>query len=239
MCARVLNVSKEADSDSGSDESDSESESENGSNPDEPEVEDDFDSLGNKIARKVAALREKIPEVQPIPYEESAIAEHARCYPSLVKGEPRWQVSHLKPWQLVFADLIKFDYRVRGNKAGMLVVYDLVTDGVRVAPVHRKALIGDVWDRIVTQESLHLRPYKVTVVTDGCGAMHGILAEHAYKRGIDHLPIPPHQPHLNNVEGIVASYKADVAACLTAACAAEGPISEAHVMLRAEYVAYI
>ena len=56
VCARVLNVSKEADSDSGSDESDSESESENGSDPDEPEVEDDFDSLGNKIARKTVGM---------------------------------------------------------------------------------------------------------------------------------------------------------------------------------------
>ena len=106
-----------------------------------------------------------------------------------------------------------------------------MTDGVRVQPVRRKAQVGEVWDKIVTQESLDRRPYKVTVVTDGCGAMHGILAEHAFRRGIDHLPIPPHQPHLNNVEGIVATYKADVAACLTAACAEEGPVSEAHIML--------
>ena len=61
----------------------------------------------------------------------------------------------------------------------MLVVYDLVTDGVRVMAVKAKAEVGMAWDKIVTMESLDRRPYKVTVVTDGCGAMHGILAERA------------------------------------------------------------
>ena len=68
--------------------------------------------------------------------------------------------------------------------------------------------------------------------------MHGILAERALKRGIDHLPITPHQPHLNNVEGIVASFKADVACCLLKASTDGGPIGDAYVMACAEYVAY-
>ena len=86
----------------------------------------------------------------------------------------------MMPWQLCFADLITFDFRVRGNKVNLLLVYDLVTDGVRCIPCKAKAQIGEAWDKVVTMESLHLRPYKVTVVTDGCGAMHGILAENAF-----------------------------------------------------------
>ena len=43
------------------------------------------------------------------------------------------------PWALVFADLITFDFCVRGNKAHLLVGYVLVTDGVRVRPVKRKS----------------------------------------------------------------------------------------------------
>ena len=59
------------------------------------------------------------------------------------------------PWALIFVDLITFDFRVRGNKAHLLVADDLVTDGVRVRPVKRNAEIGDEWDKIVTMESLH------------------------------------------------------------------------------------
>ena len=227
-----------ADSDSDTDqEDDSDSESDVDYDEDEPIDESQFDENGLRIPEQCQPLRTEIP-LPRVPLADSHVAEHAMCYPALQQGQPRWQVKYLMPWALVFADLITFDFRVRGNKAHLLVVYDLVTDGVRVRPVKRKAEIGDEWDKLVTMESLHLRPHKVTVVTDGCGAMHGILADRALRRGIDHMPIPPYQPHLNNVEGIVGSFKADVACCLKAACVEGGPIHEAYVMACSEYVAY-
>ena len=231
-------TSKEADHESDSDEEASDdSESEPDSDSEEYTFEDDYDDDGNKVKHADVPLREVIYKPH-LPLGDSPVHAHALCYPALIPGQPRWQVDYLYPGQLWFADLVTFDFQVRGAKASVLLAYDLVTDGVRVQTVKRKACIGEAWDKIVTKESLDKRDYKVTVVTDGCGAMHGILAEHAYQRGIDHLPLVPNQPHLNNVEGIVASFKADVATCLLAACADEGPLSEAHILLAIEYVAY-
>ena len=36
----------------------------------------------------------------------------------------------------------------------MLVVYDLVTDGVRVRPIKAKAEIGDKWDKVPRQTTV-------------------------------------------------------------------------------------
>ncbi|MEC8025343.1 MAG: hypothetical protein VX223_15555, partial [Myxococcota bacterium] len=226
------------DSDSGEEaSSDSDSDSEH-DDDDEPIMEDEYDSDGNHHVPRIEPLRDLIHQRQ-VPMADCTVHAHALCYPALQKDRPRWQVEYLQPWQLIFADLITFDFRVRGSKAKVLLIYDLVTDGVRCVSMTRKAEIGAHWDKLVVQESLHLRPYKVTVVTDGCGAMHGLLVAEALRRDIDHLPIPPHQPHLNNIEGIVASFKADVAACLLKAMADDGPLTEAHVAMACEHVAYV
>ena len=220
-------------------EDDSDSDDEPDYDSDSPVDESTFDDHGIKLpsSELIKPLRNEFP-LPRVPMGDCPVHAHALCYPALQRFESRWNVQYMMPWQLCFADLITFDFRVRGNKVNLLLVYDLVTDGVRCIPCKAKAQIGEAWDKVVTMESLHLRPYKVTVVTDGCGAMHGILAENAFKRGIDHLPIVPHQPHLNNIEGIVASFKADVAACLLGTCVDAGPIHEAFVVACAEYVCY-
>ena len=68
----------------------------------------------------------------------------------------------MQPWQLIFADLVTFDFRVRGAKAKMLLIYDLVTDGIRCISMKRKADIGEQWNKLVVQESLNKREHKVT-----------------------------------------------------------------------------
>ena len=185
---------------------------------------------------EVVPLRETIPLPQ-LPLSEGIVAAHAACYPALRMLSPRWDVRMMFPWQLVFVDRVCFDFKLRGSKVHMLVVYDLVTGGVRVRPSRSKAEDGIEFDKIITMESLDRRPYKVTVATDNCGAMT-LVADAAQARHLDYLPLVPHQPHLNVVEGIVASFKADVAACLLNACVDGGPIHEGFIHYAAEHVAY-
>ena len=190
-----------------------------------------------EIEERVQPLRAEIP-LPFIDMSQSAVQPHALQYPALQHGESRWDVELLQPWQLIFADEISFDFVVKGKRQHMLIVGDLKTNGIRVRPTRFKTEHATEFDKLVTMESLDKRPYKVTVCTDGCGSMSVLLAAAAFQRQIDHLPIPPDSPHLNLVEGMIASFKADVSACLLAACLDDGPINESFVALAADYVAY-
>ena len=167
----------------------------------------------------------------------SKVKEHARNYPGLQKDGPRWDLSSMPPWSLIFVDEISFDFHVKGKRQHALLAYDLVTGGVRVKLSHKKSEHGLELDRIITNESLDKRDYKVTIVSDNCGSMN-LVRDAALKRGLDWLPTPTYQPHLNVVEGYVRHFKEDVAASLLGAIKEDGPIDEQFIVHAIEYVAY-
>ena len=75
-----------------------------------------FDENGVKLPDLVKPLRHEIP-LPSVPMADCNIQAQALCYPALQQYEPRWNVQYLMPWQLIFADLITFDFYVRGNKS--------------------------------------------------------------------------------------------------------------------------
>lgn len=174
---------------------------------------------------------------EPADTKDSIIKEWALAYPGLLPKGGRWDVEAMQPWMLMFVDTITFDFRVRGKKQYALVVYDLVTGGRRALPLRSKAEAGIEFDKLITRESLDKRKYKVTCSGDGCGSINGLVRDACLARHLDFIPLPPHRPSLNPVEGIIAGFKEDVAACLLPAIRGGG-IDESFVMFAAEYVAY-
>ena len=145
----------------------------------------------------------------------------------------------LRPSELLFADEIEFEqFKVKGKKQSMLLVYDAMTGGIRVKAENSKREHGDRFRELAIQEAWNKRGHKVTVSSDGCGSMT-YLRDSALDLGIDHWPIPPYSPRFNLAEQAIGSFKATVTACLLGASADKGPIDASYVQYAAEYVAYM
>ena len=203
--------------------------------PSDVKEESAFDADGLRISTQVEPLRGDIP-VRPV--RDTSVNPWARGYPALQPNAPRWDLDSLPPHSLLFVDPITFDFRVKGRRQHSLITYDYVTGGVRPLALQSKSEAGDRFNDLITMESLDKRGHKVTVVTDGCGAMIGLVKDAALRRGVDHIPLPPYSPHLNVVEGFISRFKADVASVLLPACRPCGPITEEFVQYAIDYVAY-
>ena len=220
--------SSDLDIDADADASDSDDDEHAQPDPDAPTDDESDDDK---------RVRESYKDIPDYPVKDSPIKPHARHYPALRPDAPRWDLRGLQPWSLVFVDEISFDFKVKGKRQHALMAYDLITGGVRVKLVKRKKELGDALDRIITNESLDKRNYKVTFVSDNCGGMN-LVRDTAMKRKCDWLPVPPYQPHLNVIEGYVRHFKEDVAAVMLGAMKEDGLIDEGFIVHAIEYVAY-
>ena len=166
------------------------------------------------------------------------LSEFYRFIPSAVPNFPRWLPDTLEPWSLHFVDPCFFDIKLHGKKAMALVFYDFVSKGIRIKFVTSLYMSGHTYDEFVTEESIDKRSVRVTVGTDGDGAMK--LVKHAaLRRGIGYLPMPPWSPNLNPVEKAIDVVKVTTMSCLLAACTKDGPITTAFVVFAAPYVCHV
>ena len=116
----------------------------------------------------------------------------------------------LRPSELLFADEIEFEqFKVKGKKPSMLLVYDAMTGGIRVKAENSKREHGEWFREMAIQEAWNKRGHKVTVSSDGCGSMT-YLRDAALDLGIDHWPIPPYSSRFNLAEQAIGSFKAMV-----------------------------
>ena len=170
---RHVYVVEEADSDAstGSEEANSDIDDTELAQPDTlaPLDEAHVNDEGQIIGETVQPLRSDIPNLS---VETSSIKAWALAYPGLA-ARGRWDISAMQPGSLWFVDIIALDFMVTGKKQGMLVCWDIVSGGVRVRPLKRKADAGVEFDKVITSESLDKRGYKVTISGDGCGAVGG------------------------------------------------------------------
>ena len=145
----------------------------------------------------------------------------------------------LQPSELLFTDEIVFEqFKVKGKKQSMLLVYDAMTGGIQVKAENSRREHGECFQEMAIQEAWNKWGHKVTVSSDGCGLMM-CLRDAVLDLGIDHWPIPPYSPQFNLAEQAIGNFKATVTACLLGASADKGPIDVSYVQYAAEYVAYM
>ena len=166
------------------------------------------------------------------------LSEFYRFIPSAVPNFPRWLPDTLEPWSLHFVDPCYFDIKLYGKNAIALVFYDYVSRGMRVKFITNAYLCGDAYDEFVVEESIDKRSVRVTVGTDGDGAMK-LVKNAAQKRNIGYLPIPPWSPNMNPVEKAIDVLKVTTMSVLLAACTKDGPITTAFVVFAAPYVCHV
>ena len=110
----------------------------------------------------------------------------------------------------------------------MLIGVDVKSNGWRVKQQVGKFENGDHIDEIITEEAPDKRPYKVAVVSDGCGSM-SLLQAVALQRGVDHWEIPPYSWDLNMAKGGINHFKQMVSSVMLAAMVPDRPINESFV----------
>ena len=231
---------EEADSGASTESEEANDEEEEMAQPDEraPLDEDSVSRDGRIVGENCRPLRASVPRLK---VSESQVPHWAIAYPGLFGGG-RWDIAAMQPGSLWFFDIVSFDFRVKHNRVHLLIGWSIVEGSVRVRLMRSKSEAGSEFDKLVTMESLDKRGYKVTIAGDGCGAVGGtgdgggLIREAAYARGLDFYPLEPNRPQLNPVEGLVASFKADVASVLLPAIRGGG-IDESFVSLAAQYCA--
>ena len=230
---------EEADS-GASTESEEASSEEDMAQPDEmgPLDETLVNSDGQIQGEVIQPLRSSVPKLE---VEGSKVPHWAIAYPHLFQNG-RWNVPAMQPDALWFFDIISFDFRVRHKRQHVLIAYSLVSGSIRVRLMRSKSDAGVEANNIITMEALDKRDYKVTISGDGCGAVGGsgngggLVRQAALDRRLDWFPLEPNRPQHNPIEGMIASFKADVASVLLPAIRGGG-IDESFVGVAAEYCA--
>ena len=76
----------------------------------------------------------------------------------------------LRPSELLFADEIEFEqFKVKGKKQSMLLVYDAMTGGIRVKAENSKREHGDRFRELAIQEAWNKRGHKTARLDAGRG----------------------------------------------------------------------
>ena len=214
----------------------------------DPLVIDPRERLEEHLVDDSGLLRdEEVSEIRPLGLEgeislcpeTDTVAAWARFIPGLDKEGPIWDVQQLLPGELLCADEITFDNaKVAGRKQHMLFVYDVRTGGIRVEEERFKTEHGDKFRKIAINEGWNKRPYKTTVISDGCGSMVH-LKNAAIQLGIGTWDIPPYSPACNPAEQAISRFKSTVMAVLLGACVQNGPIDSSFVNEAAKYVTWV
>jgi hypothetical protein len=114
---------------------------------------------------------------------------------------PRWNVSELRPGEVLMADNKSYATPQRSAVKHAFVLVDVATNAKFKIDIVSKTENGKAFRRIAILNGWHKLPYKCTLYTDGCGSMkHAEQA--AIAIGIDHVYIPPHEQSLNEAEKI-------------------------------------
>ena len=155
----------------------------------------------------------RVPELEPVeseptqvrpdvPEKEAPPGEVALWARFIAGAKPGIMVDYdqLRPSELLFTDKIEFDqFKVKGKKQSMLLVYDAMTGGIQVRAENSKREHGKRFRELAIQEAWIKWGHKVTVSSDGCGSMT-YLQDAALDLGIDHWLIPPYSPWFNLAE---------------------------------------
>ena len=168
------------------------------------------------------------------------VSDWARFVPATDRSGPRWDCSQLRPGELLCADEISFDHATNpiGQRQHLLFVYDVKTRGIRVEEERSKTEHGEKFRKMAINEAWNKRPYKVTVIADGCGSMVH-LRKAALELGIGTWEIAPYSPSYNPAEQAISRFKSTVMAVLLGACVENGPITTSFVGEAAKYVTWM
>ena len=142
---------------------------------------------------------------------------------------PRYDLSKLRPFEIMFADNKDYPFPVRAGKQVAFVLIDLKSQAKFKVDLKSKSDNGWAFQQIVAQNGVHKLDYHCHIWTDGCGSMVHVLNT-AVRMGIDHAYTPPREPSLNEAEKVCNTMWA--AARTHLAC------SKAPNSLMAEAVAY-
>ena len=114
---------------------------------------------------------------------------------------PRFDVSRLRPFEVMFADEKEYDMPQRGGWTTSFILLDLASDAWFKVDATRKTSHPDSLQQIVIQNGIHLLTYPRTLYTDGCGSMK-LVRDKSIVLGINHVFIPPYTQSLNEAERI-------------------------------------
>ena len=112
---------------------------------------------------------------------------------------PRFDVSALRPFEVVFVDNKDYPCAVRGGNKTAFVFICHKTRAKFKVDVRLKSQNGHAFATIACMVGMHKLPYLCTVYSDGCGSMELVKAM-ATQMGINHVYIPPHEQSLNEAE---------------------------------------
>ena len=142
---------------------------------------------------------------------------------------PRYDLSKLRPFEVMFADNKEYPCKVRGGKQHAFVLIDYYSQAKCKIDVATKTHNGKAFLRIMAMNGVHKLPYQCHIWIDGCGSMDHVRNA-ATRAGIDHAYTPPRDPSLNEAE--------KVCNFMWAAARAHLGASNASTMLFAEAVDY-
>ena len=111
----------------------------------------------------------------------------------------RYDVSSIKPFEVMYVDNKSYPCTVRGGKLTAFVLVDLKTLAIFKIDVTSKTLNGRALRKILSDEGVHKLPYKCTVYADNCGSMKHV-AETCCCMGLNFQPLPPKDQSLNLAE---------------------------------------
>jgi hypothetical protein len=142
---------------------------------------------------------------------------------------PRYDLSKLRPFEVMFADNKDYPCKVRGSKQVAFVLVDYYSSAKFKVDVSAKSDNGNAFRQIVAMNGIHKLPYCCHIWTDGCGSMSHVAAA-ASSLGIDHAYTIPREPSLNEAE--------KVCNFMWAAARTHMAVSKAPDYLMAEAVSY-
>ena len=114
---------------------------------------------------------------------------------------PRFDVSRLRPFEVMFADEKEYDMHQRGGWTTSFILLDLASDAWFKVDATRKTSHPDSPQQIVIQNGIHLLTYPRTLYTDGCGSMK-LVRDKSIVLGSNNVFIPPYTQSLNEAERI-------------------------------------
>ena len=102
----------------------------------------------------------------------------------------RYDVSKLRPFQVMYCDNFDYPCPVRGGKLTGFVMVCIKTFAIFKIDVRSKAHNGGAFRKIVADEGIHKLVYKCTIYADNCGSMVHV-SQTATSLGIHFQPLPP------------------------------------------------
>ena len=105
-------------------------------------------------------------------------------------GLHRYDVSKLRPFEVMHCDNYDYPCKVRGSKLTAFILVDLKTFAIFKVDARSKAHNGRAIRKIIADEGIHKLGYKCTVYSDNCGSMKHVSLT-ATSMGLHYQPLPP------------------------------------------------